>query len=445
MHRHCQVSILVVTIIATASFACSRRTRARHEPIPQPLFTSENPQSIYAADPNDSWNRIFRALFTRTVKVRIGSDLKQGAPFVPFRVQMGPFDLRISRDAVSRTEIGDRAIEPLYPSFLTTDGVLQVFAEPQFSELRAALRDAIEEDKSRSPVERALMQSDVWAAYDILYTLGQGRRRNPTLAGRKSELLELLRAFVRKLALTADQIKSLNNNYVTAVNAGRLPDIFSPENGWLEIELLPQRLHDEAGDYRRAARVFVKPRSTPSAPGEWVESLKHHQHLDEIEAVSLVVQNLFIDTTGNVVASSLFSDIQFRFFVRDPVTGSLSARPQQLELSRKKLLTEPSSGGLIKFEPQTPAYLTAAGNDYTFAMPIDDAGTPVLVPLRTRCTQCHGEALTTIMTYAIHDFVPLPTVKLLKSSDQEHVRYVAQRKTEREDFKSLVSPNPQAR
>lgn len=394
---------------------------------------SNNPQSIYAVDPNDSWNRIFRALFTRTVTHRVSDAFRESGPFVRLR---GPgidaLPLRITKEKFSRTEVGDRAIEPLYPMFFTVDGVLQVLSEPRFSDLTAALREAIDETRTRSPVERALMQADVWAAYDILYL----RRVNGTQPSeRRAKLLALLRHFIHKLALTNDEIASLKNNYLLAVRGSRLPNLFSEETGWLEIEFISHRLHDDAASYRRAARVFVKPRTPPSDPGRFVESLKNNQHHDRVEAVALVVQNLLVDASGRVVPSPLFTDVQFRFFKNDPKTGVTTAEPQQFELSRRKLLTEPASGGLVEFSATSPAYLSTAGNDYDFATPVQEAGAPILVPLRTRCTQCHGGSLTHLMTYSFHEFPSLPAVRILK--DQGHTLYVARRKTEREDFKSL--------
>jgi hypothetical protein len=205
----------------------------------------------------------------------------------------------------------------------------------------------------------------------------------------------------------------------------------------LEIELLEHRLHDHAARYRRAARVFVKPRTKPSDPGQFVESLKHHQHLDQIEAVGLVVQNLLIDTAGRIVPSPVFIDVQFRFFKNDPNTGKASADAQQFELSRRKLLTEPASGGFVEYLETSPAYLAAAGNDYEFANPIAEAEAAVVVPLRKRCEQCHNPSLTTIMTYSIHYVPPVPTTRVLRPLDQERALYVAKQKAEREDFKSL--------
>jgi hypothetical protein len=431
--------MIVPTLVLLGASGCSRRADATTAHVdPAPVFASDNPQSIYAADPNDSWNRIFRALFTRTVKARLSSDFPEGAPFVHFRVRMGSFDLRLSRDKFSRIEIGDRAIEPLYPTFLTVDGPLQVLSEPRFSELTTALREAIEESKQRSPVERALMQSDVWAAYDILYPIVHGRKdKDPGFAERKSKLLDLLGRFVRKLGLSGNQIKSLSSNYTSSVTMRHLPNLFSPESGWLEIELLQRRSHDDAAGYRRAARVFLKPRTRPSDPAAFVESLKHHQHLDEVEAVGLVVQNLLVDSSGKIVTSPLFSDVQFRHFTNDAQSGTIKTEITQYELSRRLLLTDPKSGGLVQYAQTAPAYLSAAGNDYDYATSIVEADAPIVVPLRTRCSQCHFKALTTLMTYSIHYFPPVPTVRILNSSDNERALYVARRKEERADFRSL--------
>jgi hypothetical protein len=401
--------------------------------VPAPVFVSDNPQSIYAADPNDPWNRIFRSLFTRTVMARVSDAFAEGAPFEPFKVRMGSFPIRLSKQKLRRTELGDRAIEPLYPGFFTIDGPAHVLSEPAYSELTTALRQAIAETKTRSPIERALMQSDAWAAYDILH--GMRFRTGADVP----QLLTLLRQFVRRLALTTDEIKSLRNNYLDAVNGNKLPNLFSNESGWLEIELLPLRMHEDAADYRRATRVFVKPRTRQSEPAQFVESLKHHQHLDQVEAVALVVQNLLLDTSGRAVPSPLFTDVQFRFFKIDPNTGKISAEPQQFELSRRKLLTDPTSGGLVEYLPSSPAYLASAGNDYSFATSINEAEAPVVVPLRTRCTQCHGDRLTVIMTYSIHYIPPVPTTRVLKPLDQERALHVARRKAESEEFKSLIA------
>jgi hypothetical protein len=51
-----------------------------------------------------------------------------------------------------------------------------------------------------------------------------------------------------------------------------------------------------------------------------------------------------------------------------------------------------------------------------------------------------------MMTYSIHDFPPVPTVRILRSSDQERAFHVARRKEELDDFKSLFrEPAKQAK
>ena len=395
-------------------------------------YVSDNRESIYAADPNDSWNRIFRVLFTRTVNARVSDAFPEGAPFESFHVRMGSFPLRLSKQKLSRIELGDRAIEPLYPTFFTAAGPARVLSDPRFTELTTALRVAIAETKNRSAIERALMQADIWAAYDIIYEAGSSSPE------RRATLLNLMGQFIRKLALSSDEIKLLRNNYVDTAKGNKLPNLFSAESGWLEIVLLDERSHDYTASYRRATRVFVKPRTMPANPGQFVESLKHQQNPDQVEAVALVIQNLLIDSNGKVVPSLVFTDVQFRFFKHDAKTREVSATAQQFELSRRKLLTEPMSGGFVEYSETSPAYLAAAGNDLDFASTIEDAGAPVLVPLRTRCTQCHNPRLTTIMTYSIHDFPPVPTTRILKPLDHERAFYVARRKEQRDDFKSLI-------
>jgi len=431
------ILLLVYTLAATS---CVRSGVASVQPASRPVFVSENPESIYAADPNDPWNRIFRVLFTSNHEVRISDDFPgfpAGTPFDPFQVRMGSFPIRLSRQSYSRFERGDRAIEPVYPAFFSNSRPRDVLNEQSFTELTTALRLALDETKKRSPIERALMQADVWAVYDIIYA--RSTELGVDIKERKPVLLSLLPQFVRKLALTSEEIKSLRNNYLDAVEASKLPDLFSARSGWLEIELLPDRLHEHAADYRRATRVFVKPRTTPANPARFVESLKHNQHHDQLEAVALVIQNLLIDTEGRIVPSPVFYEAQFRYFKNDPKTGATFAEPQQFELSRRKLLTEPESGGLVEYASTSPAFLAAAGNDLDYATRIEEAQFPVMVPLRTRCTQCHNVRLTNIMTYSIHDIPPVPATRILKSMEQERALFVARRKEQRADFKALIA------
>src|SRR5437868_13213139 len=59
-------------------------------------LAKDEPQAVYAADPDDAWNHIFYCLFTRTIQTRLSADFKEGKPFDLVGV-MGYPKLPISR------------------------------------------------------------------------------------------------------------------------------------------------------------------------------------------------------------------------------------------------------------------------------------------------------------------------------------------------------------
>jgi hypothetical protein len=434
----CSVTLAIAVL---SSLSCHRSSAFINNTGAQPAFASADLRAVYAADLNDSWNRIFRSLFTRTDKIYVSSDFPEGAPFVLFAEAMAVPNLRISSSTLERTEIGDRAIDPLYPSFFTDHGYQKIITASAFAEFKQALTDALNESNPRSTLSRALMQSDLWAAYDAIVRFKLRGAKPSEVPNGNEQLLTLLRQLIKKLRLTSEEIASLRSNYADAVKKKDLPDLFSPRSEWIEIEFLPQRMHDDSADFRRAARVFIKPRKPPADRAVFVERLKNHEHLEDVEAVGLVVQNLLLNQEGQIVPSPLISDVQFRFFKDNNGQRPVDAEAKQFELSRHLLLTEPETGGFVEFNEKSPAYLTASGNDYTFmSRQLEGVDGPILVPMRTRCAQCHGQTLTTMMTYSIHDVPPLPTVRVLNQSDNERARYVAMQKAQQEDYKSLVGP-----
>lgn len=432
---------LTIAIAVLSSLSCHRSRAFTLNTGAEPAFSSADPRAVYAADLNDSWNRIFRSLFTRTDKIYVSSDFPEGAPFVFFTEAMAVPNLRISRSTVDRTEIGDRAIDPLYPSFFTDHGYEKIMTVSAFAEFKQALTDALNEPGPRSAIARALMQSDLWAAYDAVFRFRLRGAKPGEVSNGNEQLLTLLRQLIKKLGLTSEEIASLRSNYADAVKKKNLPDLFSPHSEWIEIEFLPQRMHDDSADFRRAARVFIKPRQPPPDRATFVERLKQNEHHEEVEAVGLVVQNLLLNQEGQIVPSPLISDVQFRFFQNNNEQRPVAAEAIEFELSRHLLLTEPETGGFVESNEKSPAYLAAAGNDYTFmSRLIQGVDAAVLVPMRKRCAQCHGQSLTTMMTYSIHDIPPVPAVKVLNAAANERARYVAAQKAGREDYKSVVAP-----
>ena len=428
----------ILAFLGTMSLIVS----ALHAEEPAPTYRADSlakdePQAVYAANPDDAWNRIFYGLFTRTIKTRLSDDFPEGKPFGVVAV-MGFPQLSVSRNTFLRIEGGDRAIEPLYPSgtgLSTTDldGSNRAMIEPLYSQLTKALEDALHEKPQRPPLARALMQCDVWAAHDLLsrnynFDGEEGKQR----LERRNQLLNLLARLVKKLALTSDEIKTLPDNYAAAGH--HLPDLFGASSEWLEVRWSQERIHDSAADYRRVARVFIKPASPPKDKDTFLNGLRHAENFPEhLDTVAVVTQNLLIDSNGKVVPTTLTYEVQMRTFVKDKDGKLVKTEVKQYELSRRLLLNDPKSGGFLAVDGKAPAYLPSAGNGYAFAS--QNPTEPILVRLGTRCMACHGRDGQVVLTFSRHD--RLPPVALLKTSDNEHARYVIEQKLSREDFKSL--------
>jgi hypothetical protein len=399
----------------------------------------DEPQPIYAADRDDPWNRIFYCLFTRTVRLRLSDDFPEGAPFRQPPTPLMP-QRSISDSTFERIESGDRAIEPLYPSFLTASGPFQVLDEPRYSQLTKALTDALQERADRTPLARASMQSDAWAAYDILfrkYGSGYENKEGEGRRARRDKLLGLLAKLIRRLALSSKEIEALPDNYAAAASAHHLPDLFAPDSAWMEVRRGTGREHDYVADSRRAARVFIKPAKPPRDVDEFLSGLRDARGFTpQLSAVALVTQNLLIDDTGKVVPSPLTYEVQLRTFVKDEKAQSVHTDLQQYEVSRRLLLSEPKTGGFVASDDKAPAYLPMACNDYGFAGN-SQAGQPVLVSLRTRCMHCHGEQVATVITFGTVQKPPPPPVVRLRPTDNDCARDVARLKLESSDFKAL--------
>src|SRR5499427_8779002 len=141
-----------------------------------------------------------------------------------------------------------------------------------------------------------------------------------SLDERRSELLPLLARFIRKLALTPEEIKRLPDNYVAASGVHRLPDLFGTLSGWVEIRWFPDRLHDDSVHFRRAARVFIKTKSQLANRQAFLNELREEAGSDKalgLDAVALVIQNMLIDSNGAVAPSPITFEVQQRSFIKD--------------------------------------------------------------------------------------------------------------------------------
>jgi len=252
--------------------------------------------------------------------------------------------------------------------------------------------------------------------------------------------------FIQKLALNPDEISALPNNYAMAAAAQSLPDLFGANSQWLEVVWRPDRVHEEFANRRRASRVFIKPTHIPTNKLEFLESSRRQRHAGEsdgsdpsekLNAVALVMQNLLVDTSGKVVPSPLTYSVQMRTFVRNAESKPETAKFAEYELSRRLLLKSAGSGNFTVHTNNSIAYSFDSGSDYGFASAI--AGRlPVLVSLQSRCSSCHGPDGRGILTLNAMVHGSAPEITLLRASDQERARYVAERKMEEASFKKLM-------
>jgi hypothetical protein len=422
------------------------------ETVPNPsqaALLAAAPEPIYANDPNDPWNRIFYFLFSRRIETRVSEEFPEGAPFVD----------GVSTHTFEQNESGDRAIDPLYPSHIVDTGRRLVLTEPAYSDFRKTLQEALDENVPRSTLSRALMQSDLWGAHDILF-VPFPMADEKELGERRLAALDLISRLIRKIALTPEEIKSLPHNYSGAVQRHSFPDVFGKDSGWIEVLWFYPRVHDNAAGVRRTSRVFLKPTEPQHDVQNFLNGLPERGESDPIaglSGVALVTQLLLIDSQGKMEPTSLTSEVQVRLFENRGDGGSKAddgifkmsdgtfkrTSLQVCEISRKLFVREPESGGLVPEDDHTPAY----DDRYAFGegqVVSQGANAPMLVEppirvtLRTRCSECHNDTLTQINTFAIarppHH---VPRVRQLNPAAGETAHLVMAQKVKQKDFEAL--------
>jgi hypothetical protein len=412
-----------------------------------------SPDPIYSQDAHDPWNRIFYFLFSRRLQTRISNDFPEGAPFRQEGDGEGAIDpeIRISTRAFQRNEIGDRAIDPLYPSFFVGAGSRLVLTDPAYSEFAAALREALSENVQRPVMARALMESDLWAAHDILFQtflLADEKQ----LDQRRREALDLIGRLMRKIALTPDEIKSLPENYSAAVAKDSFPDVFRKGSEWVEVQWFAPRAHDSFAGFRRVSRVFLKPSHPPRDMRKFLNAkagLEADSAAADLDGVALITQMLLVDSNGDVKPATLTTEVQVRRFEKTADGAYKKTAIQVCEISRRRLLQEPGSGGLVVEDENAAAYL--GGGRYGFAegrlVPrgrSNVTGLPVQVKLRTRCTGCHNENLAQVNTFAIAICTVhcppgyrIPEVRQLNPSSSDQADFDISQKRKQKDFEAL--------
>ena len=440
-HAAMAIALVAATLTAILFTIAFRNQPLRAQATLRP---ADAPTLIYSDDPADPWNHIFTCLFSRRVKVRLSDEFPEGAPFREFAPG---FHIRVSTILFDRMESGDRAIDPLYaPPPDSPEGSRQLLIEPRYSEITGALQKALREPTPRSAIARAMMQSDLWSAYDILYWPLFPEDRNTELDHHKRVVTDLIAQLIVKLALTPKEIQSLPDNYSAAqTNNISPPDLFNPNSGWFEFQYIPDRLHDEAAGFRRVTRLFVKAAHPPRDKKKFLEPFRDNPENagSKLDGAALVIQPLLIDTHGNLSPTHFTTDVQIRSFTKSSEGAFVRTNLQLAEISRRLMVREGATGGLSPEGGTFPTYM-AAGGEYGFASPIsaeanDKNPSPVLVTERTRCAFCHGPDLTTLMSF---NFARPPhsvpsSISIFDPAAHQAADYVISRKLKRPEWQLL--------
>jgi hypothetical protein len=445
-------SAAVLALFVAVGGRCLVAQEASYSP-PKAALLDGGPKAIYSGDPNDSWNRIFYYLFSRRIEARLSDQYPEGAPFVD----------GVSTRLFERDEIGDRAIDPLYPSHFVNVGSRLVLTEPAYSDFKKALQDALDEKAQRPAIARALMQNDLWGAHDILFfpLLPEDEK---DLGDLRMIVLDLISRLVKKIALTPEEIKSLPDNYSAAVREHSFPDVFAKDSGWVEVLWFYPRLHDSVAGFRRTSRVFLKVKQPQQDLQKFLNGIPDRVEsdpLDGLDGVALVTQLLLVDSHGKLEPTSLTSEVQVRLFEKvisdsiKPNDDTLKmmdgtferTRLQVCEISRRLFVRQPESGGLVPEEESSRAY-----NDrYSFAE--GEAVTqgpnlpmlvepPVQVMLRARCAFCHSDGLTQLNMFSMARPTRIrrsPPVKQLNSKEHATAKLAIVEKEKRREFQALLA------
>lgn len=175
---------------------------------------SDAPLPLYDADPQSLANRLFAALYIRASEI----PTKRGGP------------------PVHRIEGGDVI------DFLAWPGSAYWSAPETFRRIEALLDEALADMprlRPADPLKRAILQRDLWAAFDFFVGRNIERDGDKQTRQRRDALCRKLALILRALTLASAEIAALPDTYALAVKSGR----FASEHGFdAAVDYLPPRL-----------------------------------------------------------------------------------------------------------------------------------------------------------------------------------------------------------
>ena len=304
--------LLVITGCNTNPQPVSTPTKAALVPESSPTPTP-SVWSIYDADPEHPWNRVFRQLYRRV--------------------------------AADGREYGWDELDPLL--WFDTDYLLEGDSHRQVLNVLDEFLSSHAENRVTDPLKRAMFQRDLWAVFDW-----SASQTEPHPAERRALQIRLAQ-IIRRVALSKEQIDSLPDNYALEIHSQTFlavappndldaaflpPDLLQADSAWVPMgrEGGPIAMtHTEGFPFygHSAFLVFVRNPEGRAATLEFIQSLNTERTpvTPVGTEVALLRRMLLIDDEGNLILSPLVETIQIRHF-----------NPEQhfheFELDRSRLL-----------------------------------------------------------------------------------------------------------
>jgi hypothetical protein len=374
---------------------------------------STEPPPLFDADPQHLWNRLFAAV---TIRPSLLPSVKGGPP-------------------VARIEGGDRI------EFFGWGGTTYWDEPANVAPLEGLLDQFLGqggEKLSADPLKRVLLQRDLWTLFDFLMIRHIGRRGDFETRHRRHELCRRLARAIQALALPAETLARLPDNYALAVQSGRFaathdfdpkrdylpPRLLSAADEWQELDFYRARrsedverryvfLHMRAFQGRSYFRVFCRfPKGRSQfenylreldAKGiDWRASAQHgsialNADAPELPAgteVALLQFLIALDTNLQPVPTSMVESVRLLIFKStdgntDPETNMKNGvNAAKYTLKRRLALAEGGMqhGGLHREPDDLPVYRVLFENEEAR----DWGSRGRYFPLTADCRSCHS-------------------------------------------------------
>ncbi len=267
--------------------------------ISAPSARADNPPTVtfFDSDPKHPWNHLYEALLARIEAEELEDPdeldpfLIENSPYRPFPSEHSPY-----REAAKRRSRAKNALD----EFIAAKG----------------------ETLITDPRKRAILQRDLWAFFDMT-----AQPRALVTGDEEIELATRAGKMLQRVALSAEQIGALPDNFDQAIQNGTFPQglelsrLWETDGPWVLLgsqELAPAaRTHAEVFGGRSAFFVFMRVPGGREQALKCLSKLQANPNVRQIPGVegaqfALVRQMMLIDNHGRIVVTPVVESVQVR-------------------------------------------------------------------------------------------------------------------------------------